>query len=199
MSSALSVAKALVELSFEGEEADPLTNLRLQKLLYYAQAWSLVIRQSELFQEDLRAWRHGPVVVEVCHALPGNQGSKQIAQDAFAVAPGLIAEEAEFVRRVWDVYKMFTAYKLRDMTHQETPWKKAWGDRPADGFGDDEISVGDIEEYFSGQTMQAPLAAYEHEYRKAEERARAAVADRPPLDVARFAALATSSSRSTGR
>ena len=53
----LSVAKELVRLSFAGDEKDPLTNLRLQKLLYYAQAWSLVLRESELFPEEIEAWR----------------------------------------------------------------------------------------------------------------------------------------------
>ena len=61
MSQLLAVAKLLVELSLSGDEKDPVTNLRLQKLLYYSQAWSLVIRGSELFSDDIEAWCWGPV------------------------------------------------------------------------------------------------------------------------------------------
>ncbi len=54
MSHLFSLAKELVKLSLAGEEGDPLTHFRLQKLLYYAQAWSVVLRETELFQEEIR-------------------------------------------------------------------------------------------------------------------------------------------------
>src|SRR5205823_14692025 len=95
---ALSVAKELIRLSFAGDEKDPLTNLRLQKLLYYAQAWSLVLRESELFPEEIEAWRWGPVVPAVYNKLPDGQGASQIPADTFADAPEPPPEEPGLVR-----------------------------------------------------------------------------------------------------
>src|SRR5258708_40323860 len=89
---ALSVAKELVRLSFAGDEKDPLTNLRLQKLLYYAQAWSLVLRESELFPEEIQAWRWGPVVPAVYDKLPDGQGGSQIPPDRICDGPDLPPE-----------------------------------------------------------------------------------------------------------
>lgn len=192
MSQALSVAKKLVRLSLSGIEPDPLTNLRLQKLLYYAQAWSLIVRASELFPDDLEAWRHGPVVPTVYRALPDCQGANQIAPDAFSEVPDLEEEEAEFVERVWEAYNEFSALRLSRMTHDEMPWRKAWGNRPLDSTGNDPISMSDLEEFFAAQTMPAPLAAYQHQCRRKEEEALQELAGMPPLDVP----LLTAASRS---
>jgi uncharacterized phage-associated protein len=144
VSQALSVAKEFVRLSYAGDEPDPLTHLRLQKLLYYAQAWSLVVRQSELFPEDVQAWRDGPVVPVVYHALPDGEGANAIPANHLADAPDPTPEDAEFVRRVWQAYNPYSALKLSAMTHEETPWLKAWGNRPRDGSGTVPISVDDL-------------------------------------------------------
>ncbi len=65
MASAYEVARCLVRLAAHDEEPDYLTNLRLQKLLYYAQAWSLAMRDKPLFDDRIEAWPSGPVVPSV--------------------------------------------------------------------------------------------------------------------------------------
>jgi uncharacterized phage-associated protein len=196
VSQVLSVGKELVKLSLSGDERDPLTNLRLQKLLYYAQAWSLVIRESELFSDELEAWRHGPVVATVYQKLPDRQRGDPMPADAFAHAPDLPGQEAEFVRSVWEAYNQYSALQLSRMTHQEMPWRKAWGDRPPDATGNAPISVIDLEDFFATQTMPAPLAAYGHVLRKREEEAERKLAELAPLDVGRLTAAAKSVTRS---
>jgi uncharacterized phage-associated protein len=191
-----SVAKELVKLSLSGDEKDPLTNLRLQKLLYYAQAWSLVVRESELFSDDLQAWRWGPVVLAVHRKLPDGQGANQINPDTFDDAPNLQGDEAEFVKCVWEAYNQFSALQLSRMTHEELPWRKAWGDRPIDASGKDPISLDDLEEFFSKQALPASLAAYSHELRKRGEEAERKLAAMVPLDAGRLQAGARSLSRS---
>jgi uncharacterized phage-associated protein len=192
VSQALSVAKELVTLSLAGDEKDPLTNLRLQKLLYYAQAWSLIVRESELFSDEIQAWRHGPVVPTVFRNLPDGHGANQINSNAFATVPDLQGDEAEFVRRVWEAYNQYSALQLSRMTHQEMPWRNAWGERPVDGTGNDPISIDHLEDFFGNQTMPAPLAAYGHERRKREEEAERELAELLPLDVCRLMAGASS-------
>lgn len=61
---ATAIAPYIVYLGSLEPEPD-LTNLKLQKLLYYAQAWHLVFRQEPLFTDRIEAWRHGPVVPSV--------------------------------------------------------------------------------------------------------------------------------------
>ena len=192
MAQALSVAKELVRLSLAGDEKDPLTNLRLQKLLYYGQAWSLVIREGELFSDDLVAWRHGPVVEAVYRGMPDGLSAHQIGPGLFEKAADLEPEEAEFVQSVWEAYNQYSALKLSRMTHEEMPWRKAWGDRPRDGSGNDVILVEDLEDYFAKQAMPAPLAAYSHEFRNKEDEAARKLLEIAPLGVGHLAAVSTS-------
>ena len=44
-----------------------ITNLKLQKLLYYAQGCVMALTDEPLFDEDIQAWEHGPVVPEIYH------------------------------------------------------------------------------------------------------------------------------------
>jgi uncharacterized phage-associated protein len=194
MSFAMSVAKELVKLSFAGDEKDPLTDLRLQKLLYYAQAWSLVIRESELFPEDIQAWRWGPVVPDVYRALPDGLCASPITLDMVSHVPDLPAEDARFVQSVWEAYNQHSATQLSRMTHAERPYMRSWGDRPTDGTGtgDEPIPVDELEDYFGSQTVPAPLAAYQHELRKREEEAARKLAQIGPVNVAVLAAASAS-------
>jgi uncharacterized phage-associated protein len=109
---ALSVAKVLIRLLFTVDEKDPLTNLCLQKLLYYAQAWSLVLRESELFPEEIEAWRWGPVVPAVYNKVPDGLGACPIPPGTFVDAPDLPPEDAELMRSVWEAYNQYSALKL---------------------------------------------------------------------------------------
>ena len=70
MSKALSVAKFLLELAEREDEPDRLSHLRLQKLLYYTQGWSLALRDKALFKDRIEAWAHGPVVKKLYGASP---------------------------------------------------------------------------------------------------------------------------------
>jgi uncharacterized phage-associated protein len=190
MSQVLAVAKEFVRLALAGEEPDPLTTFRLQKLLYYAQAWSLVIRASELFSDAIEAGRLGPVLPAVRQALPPDLASDQVSAEAFATAPALPADDAEFVRRVWEAYSPYSALQLSRMTRQELPWRKI-REGPPDGVGG-EIPSEDLEAFFAAQAVPAPLAAYGHELRKREAEALRQLAAWPQLDAHRLMAAVTS-------
>jgi uncharacterized phage-associated protein len=199
LSNALSIAKELVRLSFAGDEPDPLTNLRLQKLLYYAQAWSFIVRESNLFDDEIQAWQLGPVVPKVYQALPEGQGANTISNTAFANEPDLTPDEAEFVRSVWEAYRPYSATQLSKMTHEELPWQKAWGKRPASAKGYDPIAIDDMEDFFAHQSMPAALVAYGHKQRQREEEARLALAAMPQISVEHLMSRANSFSASVNR
>ncbi len=191
---ALSIAKEFAKLASSGQEPDPLTNLRLQKLLYYAQSWSLVVRDSELFPETVEAWRLGPVVPEVYRFFRDGFGVSEITDTHFPSTPDLPPAEAEFVLSIWESYKQHSPPHLSKLTHQELPWRKTWGDRTTQGTGNDPISVSDMEEWFSKQAIPAPIAEYEHNLRTAEDDARNRIAAMPQFDPVMLAAKAVSRS-----
>lgn len=122
MATALDVAKAFLKLS-DPDSGDVLTNLKLQKLVYYAQGFHLALTGKPLFKEKIAAWEHGPVVPELYHELKAF-GSSQIAIDD-ELEEGALGEEAlDLIAEVNKVYGQFSAWKLRDMTHNESPWQQ---------------------------------------------------------------------------
>ena len=122
------MAKALdVALYFackgDADAGDSITNLKIQKLLYYAQGASLAIRNCPLFEENIYAWQYGPVVELVYHKLK-KFGSGQVVTDDMCEAHDRLSEaERDIADEVYDVYGQFSGWKLRDMTHSESPWK----------------------------------------------------------------------------
>ena len=121
MASALDVARYLIHLAAEESEPDYLSHLRLQKLLYYVQGWSLAIRKKPMFSSRIEAWANGPVVKSLYPHFAGH-GFSPIPPDDVEQPKALSDKEKVFVESVWEAYKGFSATSLRDMTHQEAPW-----------------------------------------------------------------------------
>lgn len=148
--SALDVARYLLHLSESEEEPDHLSNLRLQKLLYYAQAWSLANRDQPLFRDEIEAWTHGPVVRKVYAQFADCQGGLISGP----VGPFHLSEgDREFVRSVWEAYREFSATALRNMTHAEDPWRLAYRG-PNQGQPPGIITQESMREYFTGQPAE---------------------------------------------
>lgn len=116
---AVDVAKALLLLS-QPEIGDGITNLKLQKLLYYSQGFHLALYDGKPFFDDpIVAWEHGPVVRSVY-----NQYKRFESQliDRPKTKSTLSDKDLKYVKRIWKIFGQFSAWKLRDMTHQEKPW-----------------------------------------------------------------------------
>ena len=117
MPSAINVARRFIRLAGQGEEPDYRTHLRLQKLLYYVQGWSLAALGRPLFADRIEAWPEGPVVKELYHQYKGYEGNV-IPSEAVAEPEGLGAEEPAGIASVWERYKGYSANALVEMTHQ---------------------------------------------------------------------------------
>ncbi|RIE17683.1 Panacea domain-containing protein [Candidatus Cryosericum septentrionale] len=124
---ALSVAGYFIELAAESDEND-LTNLKLQKLLYFAQGKHLSQFDTPLFHDDIEAWKLGPVVRAVyseykkCGAFPITvfDGSPTSASRNL---PEPI--KAFLKKRVWDKYGKYSASYLVSLSHKQGgPWRK---------------------------------------------------------------------------
>ena len=106
----------------EAEDSEYISNLKLQKLLYYAQGTFLAVTDHALFADPIVAWKHGPVVESVYHEYSSN-GAKGIVFDEGFDPSTFTPEENDLLTQVYDVFGQYSAWKLRDMTHQETPWQ----------------------------------------------------------------------------
>lgn len=102
-------------------EGDGISNLKLQKLVYYAQGFYSAIFDKPLFEEEVSAWMHGPVVEELYHQNK-QYGSNPIPNDSDFDKNSLNKDELELIEEVFQVFGQFSAWKLRNMTHDESPW-----------------------------------------------------------------------------
>lgn len=98
------------------------SNLKLQKLLYYVQAWHLAIFQRALFAERFEAWIHGPVIPEIYRKYR-EHGWRDIDQEG--PPPPLDKRTVAFVEEVLEEYGPLDARRLEIMTHREDPWIEA--------------------------------------------------------------------------
>jgi uncharacterized phage-associated protein len=123
MASAHDVAKYFLAQADE-DEGELISNLKLQKLLYYAQGFHLALQGRPLFGEELAAWEHGPVVPVVYHAYK-HHGAGPIPCPDDLDCSRFSEDERTLLDEVYSVYGQFSAWKLRQMTHSESPWLDA--------------------------------------------------------------------------
>ena len=116
------VANCFIELASNEDEND-LTNLKLQKLLYFAQGHYLAKEKQPLFEEPIEAWSLGPVVKDVynqfkhCGAFPITAFDKGVEKST------LPKETKGFIGEIWEEYGKYSAEHLVDLTHSDnSPW-----------------------------------------------------------------------------
>jgi uncharacterized phage-associated protein len=143
----IEVAGYLLKLAAEEPEPEYLSHMRLQKLLYYVQGWSLGVRNRPVFDSPIEAWRHGPVVRD---AFPifADHGDGPIPFSRASTGAGLPRPERDFIASIWESYKGYSAAALRRKTHEEGPWRDVWGDRDDDDRCEEEIPQTIIAEFF---------------------------------------------------
>ena len=131
--SAFRIAQLILRIASEQEAG--ISNLKLQKLLYYSQAWYLAITNKPLFHERIEAWIHGPVVPPVFGEYKQYRWSPLPPPDNFIEIqePAPPARSiAKHVREVMTLYGPLTGPQLEALTHQEDPWKIARNNLPPD-------------------------------------------------------------------
>ena len=135
MPSALDAAQLIID------RCGPMTTMKLQKLVYYGQVWSVVWDDDVLFQEPIQAWDNGPVVRELWEATRGRFRVDGIPSgDSSRMGEPALAT----IARMLETYGDKDAQWLSDLTHMEAPWKEA----RARGQNS-EISLERISEYYS--------------------------------------------------
>ena len=118
MNTVFDIAKFFINKHDECD-GDGVSNLKLQKLLYYAKGFYLAINDELLFSDEFEAWNHGPVISRVYHRFKDN-GSAIITPDS--ETPDFGDQINAFLEEVWSAFGGYSAWKLREMTHEESPW-----------------------------------------------------------------------------
>lgn len=118
-------------------EGRPIKPLKLIKLVYIAYGWYLALVGKRLYNEEIEAWQHGPVIPSIYHEFK-EFGSGIINRRAYdldldtleSFAPQVDENDAEtrlVLDRVWAAYRKFSGWTLRQKTHEEdSPWSKVY-------------------------------------------------------------------------
>lgn len=141
MANIFDIADKLIEL--EGS----MSTMKLQKLCYYSQAWSLAWTGSPLFNEDFQAWANGPVCPELFNYHKGQfKISSPMPKSRLT---SLTEDQLEIIMKVYEDYGDDTGAELSVMTHQEKPWLNARKGSPEGARSETIISQESMKTYYS--------------------------------------------------
>ncbi|MBW8684552.1 Panacea domain-containing protein [Chitinophaga rhizophila] len=107
------------------DAGDTMSPLKLQKLIYYAQAWHLTIFKQPLFQEKIEAWVHGPAVATVYQRFKSTSKDAAIDWKVPVSNVEFPIETQHLLEEVYSIYGEHSAGFLEELTHSEPPWIKA--------------------------------------------------------------------------
>lgn len=129
--------------------AGPMATMKLQKLVYYCQAWSLAWDGLPLFEEDFQAWANGPVCPELFETYRGNFWLADNFYDNYN-QHCFTDTEKETMNAVLDGYADKEPQWLSELTHKERPWRETRrGIKPGE-FCNKKISKDLMQEYYGG-------------------------------------------------
>jgi uncharacterized phage-associated protein len=165
MAKSLAVANEIILLAKAAGR--PPTQMKLQKLIFFAHGWHLALADAPLVDEQFQAWKYGPVIPSVYQKFKqyGTMGitglgleAKRIGETGIEWIPPHLepgaAFDAALLRKIWEVYGHFTGNQLSAMTHApDTPWTRA-RQQYGDVF-DIPIPDEDIKQYFKGKLDDA--------------------------------------------
>jgi len=141
MATADDVAAAILEIS------GPIDTFKLQKLVYYCQAWHIVWDDEELFPDAIEAWAGGPVVRTLYER---HRGQYTVTTWPWGDPEQLSPSQRESVRIVVSAYGKLTGRQLSALTHKERPWREARTNLAPGERGNQVIPPEDLADYYGG-------------------------------------------------
>lgn len=128
----------------------PMTTMKLQKLAYYSQAWSLAWDGKPLFKEDFQAWANGPVCPQLFASHRGYYELPLQYYDKAGNTNALTSDACETIDAVLKYYGNKDPQWLSELTHKERPWREMRHGIPAGERCDRVIPKGLMQEYYGG-------------------------------------------------
>ena len=126
MTSSLDVAKYLIDVQLELGGLG-ITHLKLQKLVYYSQAIHLAMKDKPLFDEEIFAWKRGPVEAKVYEKYkPCGHYPIDPEEETDSIETGIDAYSISAISAILDAYGKMSAVALMEKTHREKPWQDAF-------------------------------------------------------------------------
>lgn len=143
--------KVLMVISYIFKKLEEVTPLMLQKLLYYVQGFCLALKGEEMFEDDCKAWLHGPVYKDVYNLFRDFKYSP-IDDPRFAILDNmdkdLSEDEKELIDLVVDTFGIYSGKTLEKITHKEEPWLIAREGYAENMMSDELISEDSIKKFF---------------------------------------------------
>lgn len=142
MANVFDVAKYILEHTGE------ISTMKLQKLCYYSQAWSLVWDDKPLYENEIQAWRNGPVIPDL---FSEHRGLFLIIADELQKgdSSNLNSEQKETIDAVLRDYGSFTGGQLSQITHSELSWISARDGYDTYEYSNNKINLADIQDYYT--------------------------------------------------
>ena len=143
MAQAIDVAKYICA------KAGSMTAVKLQKLVYYCQAWSLVWDEEPLFEEEIQAWANGPVVPALYQV---HRGLFKVDESTFGTGDvgALTENQRDSIERVLEALQGKSGQWLSELSHRELPWQESREGLQPMERGDAVIDLAVMHEYYSG-------------------------------------------------
>jgi uncharacterized phage-associated protein len=143
MIDSLTAASYFIIKAYEdGMEAE-ITNMKIQKLLYYSQCLHLALYDEPLFPEEIQAWRYGPVCPPA-YRFYSDFEALQLPIPSKNDLLEIPHEQKKVLEEVWENFGSYNAYRLSSMTHEEFPWKKARKGLPPVASSTEKINLEDM-------------------------------------------------------
>lgn len=127
------------------QQQGAMTTWKLQKLVHYSQAWSIVWDDDALFPEDIKAWANGPMVRELYDA---HRRMYRMSCMRKGSPDALNRDQRETLDSVLSFYGDKSPQWLSDLTHMEDPWQSARRVVPEGERGNTIIPKQDLDEYY---------------------------------------------------
>jgi Uncharacterized phage-associated protein len=143
-------------LAFANDCQELITNLKLNKLVYYAQAWHLALFNEPLFDDQIEAWVHGPVVPVLYSEYRGYRYRPILDNDLDLgeIKQNFSSRQQELLDDIIEIYFPKTAYELEQLTHSEDPWIHARKGLAPDALSQNIISPESMQRYYATKLEQ---------------------------------------------
>lgn len=129
------------------EKRGAMTAIKLQKLVYYCQAWHLAWEEVPLFSERIEAWANGPVVPTLYRV---HRGRFEVSKWPDGNSKSLDDNQRESIDVVLNTYADFAPWQLTQLTHRELPWTEARKGLAPGERGTSTISQETMRDYYAG-------------------------------------------------
>jgi uncharacterized phage-associated protein len=144
------IAKYIIsELQDAGEAV---SNIKLQKLLYYVQGWHMGLYDKQVFEDEFQAWRNGPVIYDVFKEYEAFGAYNPITK--LTHRPNVSEALEKHIYEVLECYGGESAFSLVALTHREWPWIEARGDLPLHASSQNIISKNTMKDFFAAKAKE---------------------------------------------